>query len=453
MYGAFCDLDHTEESNEAQEEALKQVRRQEATRLRFFIVMELCMSGDLFDFLSGGPLSEMQAVALQQGMFSALGHLHSHQILHRDVKPENILLDEHLRPKLADLGCAANLHVPEEMARRVCSPGYTAPEVLTGKAYDELSDIFSAGVVTYYSLSCEQPFEARTRTEKIELNKTCDVKYPAAWFCHVSEQIMSLMRACLSKNPSKRPCAQACMEALVHASEDYVMAEPSKPTMDGPDGAEISLASSAAKQRQPREARSFYKSVASLLPASSRIRRLPKIDATQAKPLEGASVSLAAGSASIRAAVGPTDARGRSSAASSPNHHESQLLKRGDISKSLLKQPHPPPPASPHKPVRDRPRLSVSASPPSGQREMLAQPGAVRSSLSSRTSRWIASMFHTIRSPAAEKRTSFAAVLPMQPNQGHVPKPPQSAPPAKTFLWRYDQRRGAGSHVVRRRDL
>eukprot|EP00930_Biecheleria_cincta_P077009 TRINITY_DN6424_c0_g1_i6.p1 TRINITY_DN6424_c0_g1~~TRINITY_DN6424_c0_g1_i6.p1 ORF type:complete len:614 (-),score=92.55 TRINITY_DN6424_c0_g1_i6:98-1906(-) len=284
MYGAFCALDRNEEIKQDQETPPKGERRPEATGLRFFIVMELCISGDLFDLLANGPLDEMGAIAIQKGLFSALGHLHSQHVLHRDVKPENILLDAHLQPKLADLGSAANLEVAEEMARRVCSPGYTAPEVLAGRAYDELSDIFSAGVVCYYSLSCKQPFEAPSRSETLQLNKACNIRYPAACFCHVSARLMSLMMGCLSKKASQRPSAQRCSEKLlVHGSKDSVMSAPSKSAMAGTECAEtISSFSAAHESWQDRPS-----------------PRLPEIHAMQATSFEGAVVSVSVGPTSI----------------------------------------------------------------------------------------------------------------------------------------------------------
>eukprot|EP00930_Biecheleria_cincta_P077008 TRINITY_DN6424_c0_g1_i4.p1 TRINITY_DN6424_c0_g1~~TRINITY_DN6424_c0_g1_i4.p1 ORF type:complete len:772 (-),score=98.00 TRINITY_DN6424_c0_g1_i4:21-2294(-) len=403
MYGAFCALDQTEGTEQDEDAAPQGERRPEATRLRFSIVMELCISGDLFNHLANGPLDDMGAVSLLKGLFSALGHLNSQQILHRDVKPENILLDAQLQSKLADFGSAANLQLAEEMAKRVCSPGYTAPEILTGRAYDEMSDIFSAGVVTYYSLSCKQPFEALTRAETLQLNKACKVRYPAAWFGHVSERLMSLMMICLSKNPSRRPCAQRCLDKLlVHGSEGCVTPAPS-----------ASLAA-AHECLQPR-----FGGKRLPLAASNRVARLPKIYEMQPKLLEGAVVSVPAGSSSDPEEVGPKDAQRPFSAVSFPNQYDSRLRRRRHLSKSHLVKSDPPHPSeSLRKPVRLQSRLSASATWPIAHREMQGKPVAGRRSLSSRTWRWIASMLHKHNSPAFEERASFAAVSPVQSDQG-----------------------------------
>eukprot|EP00930_Biecheleria_cincta_P077007 TRINITY_DN6424_c0_g1_i3.p1 TRINITY_DN6424_c0_g1~~TRINITY_DN6424_c0_g1_i3.p1 ORF type:complete len:770 (-),score=101.77 TRINITY_DN6424_c0_g1_i3:21-2297(-) len=403
MYGAFCALDQTEGTEQDQEAALGGEQRPDATRLRFFIVMELCVLGDLFNLLAEGPLDEMGVVALQKGLFSALGHLHSQHVLHRDVKPENILMDAHFQPKLADFGSAANMQMAEDMAKRVCSPGYTAPEILTGRAYDEMSDIFSAGVVTYYSLSCKQPFEALTRAETLQLNKACKVRYPAAWFGHVSERLMSLMMICLSKNPSRRPCAQRCLDKLlVHGSEGCVTPAPS-----------ASLAA-AHECLQPR-----FGGKRLPLAASNRVARLPKIYEMQPKLLEGAVVSVPAGSSSDPEEVGPKDAQRPFSAVSFPNQYDSRLRRRRHLSKSHLVKSDPPHPSeSLRKPVRLQSRLSASATWPIAHREMQGKPVAGRRSLSSRTWRWIASMLHKHNSPAFEERASFAAVSPVQSDQG-----------------------------------
>lgn len=182
--------------------------------MSWFIVMQLCSSGDLFDYVQCGTLDNEGCIALMNGVFSALDHLHSLRIIHRDLKPENILLDAGCKPLLADMGIAAYLDDAVEMIRVRGTPGYAAPEVVTNLPYDELADIFSAGVVYYYALSCRQPFFADSRYDTLNLTAQCKVKYPKKYFQHVSTGILNMVKFCMSKDPKQRPCAKQSLEAL-----------------------------------------------------------------------------------------------------------------------------------------------------------------------------------------------------------------------------------------------
>ncbi|CAE7543877.1 PEPKR2 [Symbiodinium natans] len=128
--------------------------------------MELYPGGDLFEqVMKHGPMKEADSAEVMLGLLSALAHVHSLGIVHRDVKCENILIAEN-RAILADFGIAASLADTGAMDKRVGSPGYAAPEVLTGEPYSEKIDVFAAGVVLYYCLSAVLPF-ADSSVEKI----------------------------------------------------------------------------------------------------------------------------------------------------------------------------------------------------------------------------------------------------------------------------------------------
>eukprot|EP00930_Biecheleria_cincta_P066471 TRINITY_DN5259_c0_g1_i5.p1 TRINITY_DN5259_c0_g1~~TRINITY_DN5259_c0_g1_i5.p1 ORF type:complete len:722 (-),score=89.54 TRINITY_DN5259_c0_g1_i5:286-2451(-) len=200
LQGVFCDCDHAQGFRGA--------------RTRWFIVTELCSCGDLFDHLSGGALVDEECASLMQGLSSALNHLHMLRIVHRDVKPENILMGAHSQPILADMGIAANLDEAVEMAVSCGSLGYAAPELLSGRPYNELVDIFSAGCVYYYALSRQKPFQGADDHDTRMRTICCKERYPLKWFRHVSACIVNLVKFCLAKDPRNRPCARQCMESI-----------------------------------------------------------------------------------------------------------------------------------------------------------------------------------------------------------------------------------------------
>lgn len=95
-------------------------------------------------------------------------------VVHRDVKAEAISLTEG-KAVLGGLGIAAFVKDEEAMQRRVGSPGYAAPEVVTDQPYDEKVDVFGAGVVLYFALSNTLPFTGKTTQEVLELTAKCEV--------------------------------------------------------------------------------------------------------------------------------------------------------------------------------------------------------------------------------------------------------------------------------------
>ena len=121
---------------------------------RLFIILEYAAHGELFDYLSQqGYLAPEVAMKFFRQIIYGLDYLHSNSICHRDLKLENILLDEHDNLKIADFGFAR--WMKSNIAETSCgSPHYAAPEVIKGLPYDgRASDIWSCGVILYCLLT------------------------------------------------------------------------------------------------------------------------------------------------------------------------------------------------------------------------------------------------------------------------------------------------------------
>eukprot|EP00439_Symbiodinium_sp_Y106_P019201 s5470_g2.t1 len=138
-----------------------------AQRPQWVMVMELCPGGDLFDLVSDGVIPQENVLQIMVGVFSALTYAHAHNVVHRDVKAENVVLHGE-RAVLIDFGIACCIDDTEEMRRRVGSPGYVAPEIIRGKRYNELVDTFAAGVIVYFLLCGRLPFAAEQQDAILE---------------------------------------------------------------------------------------------------------------------------------------------------------------------------------------------------------------------------------------------------------------------------------------------
>lgn len=220
LYGVFCCYD---QNAGERGDLLEDDDEHREPGLHWFIAMELCSGGDLFDYIqSAGPLDDKGCVVVMVCLFLALRHVHRLQIVHRDVKPENILMGAQSRATLADFGIASHVDDTVEMKQMLGTPGYAAPEVVTGQKYDCLADVFSAGCVFYFGLCNKQPFHGDTLFDTLQLTAHCDPKYTKRRFGHASTGIVSLMQFCLKKNPGARPCTEQALAALkVHVKENF----------------------------------------------------------------------------------------------------------------------------------------------------------------------------------------------------------------------------------------
>jgi serine/threonine-protein kinase len=126
---------------------------------RSFIVMEHVEGRPLSEAL---PLDVAQAVDVATQVCEALAYAHRHGVVHRDIKPQNILLEPSGRAKISDFGIARLLHPGSDTALTVAgslvgTPRYMAPEALAGAAPDPRMDVFSVGVVLYEAITGKPP--------------------------------------------------------------------------------------------------------------------------------------------------------------------------------------------------------------------------------------------------------------------------------------------------------
>ncbi|XP_023378943.1 serine/threonine-protein kinase SIK1 [Pteropus vampyrus] len=131
------------------------------TKDMLYIVTEFAKNGEMFDYLtSNGHLRESEARKKFWQILSAVEYCHSHHIVHRDLKTENLLLDGNMDIKLADFGFGNFYKSGEPLSTWCGSPPYAAPEVFEGKEYEGPQlDIWSLGVVLYVLVCGSLPFD------------------------------------------------------------------------------------------------------------------------------------------------------------------------------------------------------------------------------------------------------------------------------------------------------
>jgi len=171
-----------------------------------FIVMELVHGGELYEeLISYGPWDESRVYQLFIQVADAVAHLHSKNIVHRDLKLQNILITPDSKIKLTDFGLSKiRNHHFELMQTRCGTPTYVAPEVIGGEDYDIRVDNWSLGVILYVLLHCQYPFMGSGIGEIFEQIQNGEPEFPAITKNPLSQEAKDLILNLLQREPSKR---------------------------------------------------------------------------------------------------------------------------------------------------------------------------------------------------------------------------------------------------------
>ncbi|XP_071305812.1 serine/threonine-protein kinase SIK3 isoform X3 [Agelaius tricolor] len=172
------------------------------TERMIYLVTEYASGGEIFDHLvAHGRMAEKEARRKFKQIVAAVNFCHCRNIVHRDLKAENLLLDANLNIKIADFGFS-NIFTPGQLLKTWCgSPPYAAPELFEGKEYDGPKvDIWSLGVVLYVLVCGALPFDGST-LQNLRA-RVLSGKFRIPFF--MSTECEHLIRHMLVLDPSKR---------------------------------------------------------------------------------------------------------------------------------------------------------------------------------------------------------------------------------------------------------
>jgi serine/threonine protein kinase len=208
---------------------------------RSFLVMEIVEGVTLREYAGGHQLESADAIAIGVQIADALEAAHAKGIVHRDIKPGNIMVGGRRRVKVLDFGLAKQLAGDEMDQTRtlepltaagtsVGTPQYMSPEVLQGKPADTRSDLWGFGVVMYELLGGRRPFEGRTLFElSSAIVRDAAPPLPAG----VPAALRSVVDRCLAKRPEDRYQhageVRAALEALQTTSVPVVPPDTRRP--------------------------------------------------------------------------------------------------------------------------------------------------------------------------------------------------------------------------------
>jgi serine/threonine-protein kinase CLA4 len=173
-----------------------------------YVVMEYMEGGALTDLIDAGEIPEAQIAYISKEVVKGLNHLHSKNIIHRDIKSDNVLLGRNGEVKLTDFGfCAKLANENAKRATMVGTPYWMAPEIVKQKKYDNRVDIWSLGIMVIEMIEGEPPYlneEPLKALYLIATNGQPELEDPSA----VSEDLQDFLDACLAVDVADRESAE-----------------------------------------------------------------------------------------------------------------------------------------------------------------------------------------------------------------------------------------------------
>src|SRR6266700_4000398 len=187
-----------------------------------YFSMNLIEGGQLDEVVRREAISIRRAAELIAKLARTVHYAHEHSILHRDIKPGNILLDTEGEPHLTDFGLARLVETESTVTRTtevLGTPSYMAPEQASGNnvALTSATDIYGLGAVLYHLLTGSPPFVGGTTYETIKLLEDTDPRPPRLLNPKIDRELSTICLKCLEKDPKRRyPTALAFAEDLEH---------------------------------------------------------------------------------------------------------------------------------------------------------------------------------------------------------------------------------------------
>ena len=171
-----------------------------------YLLLEICHNQSLNELLKRRKtLTELEVQCYTVQIIRALKYLHSHRIIHRDLKLGNLFISEKMELKVGDFGLATKVEFDGERKRTVCgTPNYIAPEILDGKTGHSYEvDIWSLGVIIYTLIIGKPPFETNNVKETYKRIRMNSYSFPERAI--ISEPAKALIQDILVLDPTKRP--------------------------------------------------------------------------------------------------------------------------------------------------------------------------------------------------------------------------------------------------------
>ncbi|CAD8180441.1 unnamed protein product [Paramecium octaurelia] len=201
------------------------------TQNSLYVALELLEGGSLYDLIKDKViLTTKQMQQILVGVLQGLCHMHEKDIMHRDLKLENILFKQPKKMEtvvVADFGLATHVNEPAYLYCRCGTPGYVAPEVINIKDmkahYSSVCDIYSFGLVFYLLLTGKPAFPGKSYSTVVKQNREATIDFTIKYLQNAPQTAIDLLKRMLEKDPAKRITAKQCLEHPYLAEMNQIM--------------------------------------------------------------------------------------------------------------------------------------------------------------------------------------------------------------------------------------
>ncbi len=196
----------------------------------YYMVMELVEGITLKDYIKKkGRLSAKETISISIQMVTGLQAAHNHHIIHRDIKPQNIIISKDGKVKVTDFGIARATTSTQTISTSVMgSVHYTSPEQARGGVVDQKSDLYSIGITMYEMITGHVPFDGDSTVSVALKHLQEEITSPAEEVPNIPYSLECIIMKCTQKNPGRRyaDCASLLMDlkrSLVEPNGDFVV--------------------------------------------------------------------------------------------------------------------------------------------------------------------------------------------------------------------------------------
>ncbi|OHS96492.1 CAMK family protein kinase [Tritrichomonas foetus] len=208
----------------------------------FFLILEYCSHGSLYDEVKeNGPLKGLRLMTVCQQLISAVYNAHKNNIAHRDIKPQNILLDDFGRVKLADFGISICSNERDTFQDFKCSPAFAPPEVLRKDPHDIFkADLWSLGVTLYFVSTGELPYKFHSKFQILDQMKQLGISITRK---SAPNSIFAIIKGFIVYDPAKRMSIDEAY-SIIHSEHNERISKAASalskfPTLKAPPEPEI----------------------------------------------------------------------------------------------------------------------------------------------------------------------------------------------------------------------
>ncbi|KAG8446635.1 hypothetical protein GDO86_014184 [Hymenochirus boettgeri] len=188
------------------------------TNSEIILVMEYAAGGEIFNQCVADQdeaFTEKDVIRLIHQILQGVLHLHRNNVVHLDLKPQNILLTSS-KPlgdiRIVDFGLSRKVDSVKEVREILGTPEYVAPEILNYEPISTATDMWSVGVLTYVMLTGVSPFQGDTKQQTFLNISQVNVQYTQEEFDGISKLAVEFIKSLLIKNPRKRISADQCLQ-------------------------------------------------------------------------------------------------------------------------------------------------------------------------------------------------------------------------------------------------